>query len=775
MAKNEYSRSEQADETRRTSSPIKPENSALADELRSTLKGKPTKSGYNRNAFNEFMSFVKDILRIVIALVLCVCFALGGFGAGMLLGYVSTAKALSIADLSQTEDVQTSFVYDINGNVISKLTGTENVDRIYVSISDVKSTYIDEAIISIEDERFYVHSGIDIKRIGSAVLSALANGGTASYGGSTVTQQTVKLISGQDEHSTSRKVQEWFSAMALEQDLSKDEIMELYINLAPMGNNYVGIQAAAQNYFGKDAKELNLAECAFLAGLPKSPSYYNPLRETGRRNALRRMRIVLGKMYELGYITENEYQNALNTELVFKTRTRNSSATINSYFAEYAVEEVVNDLMSQRNISRSLATTIVYNRGYHIYTTLEPDVQSVMDETFTNKDLFQTDPSALAGYPEKPTAGMVVINVETGAIAGMQGGYGPKTVNLGLNRATQAHRSPGSSIKPILDYAPALELQLIYPCMLYSDEESHLDPNNPGAVWPLNSDRSYGGPTTIRSAVTHSKNTIAVMVWNDVGGDTALWFLSREGIDRTDEGAYPAQAIGAFTTGMTPLEMAGAYNTLASGGIYTKPYAYTKVLDNDGNIVLQVNPESHRVYSPETSFLMSDMLSDVITSGTAAGHAAIITNDNGEKIATAGKTGTTDDNLDKWFCGYTPYYCAAVWYGYDNRLRQTVIPSGDRSNAIRIWYDVMSKIHGGLESVSFYKPDTIVTADVCSSGCYPNEWCYEADAVMSDYFVSTSSNMPDSDLVCPFHEEPEPEEPDEESFWGGEEAPPPEG
>lgn len=762
MANKDNSRSEQVDETRRTSSPIKPENSALAAELRSTLKGKPTKSGYNRNMFSEAVSFAKDILRIVVVFVLCISVALGGFGAGMLLGYVSTAKALSISDLTQTEDVQTSFVYDINGTVISKLTGTENVDRIYVSISDVKSTYIDEAIISIEDERFYEHSGIDIKRIGSAVLSALANGGTASYGGSTVTQQTIKLISGQDEHSTSRKVQEWFSAMALEQDLSKDEIMELYINLAPMGNNYVGIQAAAQNYFGKDAKELNLAECALLAGLPKSPSYYNPLRETGRRNALRRMRIVLSKMYELGHITENEYQNALNTEIVFKTQTRNTSTSINSYFAEYAVEEVVQDLMEQRNISRTLATTIVYNRGYHIYTTLEPEVQSVMDEAFTNKDLFQTDPSALSSYPEKPTAGMVVINAETGAIAGMQGGFGQKTVNLGLNRATQAHRSPGSSIKPLIDYAPALELKLIAPGIVYYDEESHLDPSNPGAVWPLNADRSYAGPMTIRSAVTHSKNTIAVQVWKNVGGDTALWFLSRVGIDRTNEGSYPAQAIGAFTTGMTPLEMAGAYNTLASGGIYTEPYAYTKVLDNDGNVVLQINPETHKVYSPETAFLMSDMLQDVITRGTASGHAAIITNSDGESIATAGKTGTTDDNLDKWFCGYTPYYTAAVWYGYDNRLRQTVIPSGDRSNAIRIWYYVMSRIHDDCPGTSFNRPDTIVYAAICESGYYPNEYCYAEDTVLSDYFVASSSLLPDSRLVCPSHKEPEPD-PEEET------------
>ena len=325
------------DNRQRTTKPVPPERTALADELRSTLKGKPTRAGFNRSATHELISFFTDILKIVVVFVLCICFILGGFGCGMLLGYISTAEPLSIGELTKTEDVQTSFVYDSCGTVISKLVGTENVDRIYVPFSEVKDTYIDEAIISIEDERFYTHSGIDIKRIGSAVLSALANGGTATYGGSTITQQTVKLISGQDEHSTSRKVQEWFSAMSLEQDLSKDQIIELYVNLAPMGNNYVGIQAAAQNYFGKNAKDLSLAECALLAGLPKSPSYYNPLRESGRRNALRRQRIVLGKMYELEFITEDEYQEALNTELVFKTNSSTTSTAINSCFADFAV------------------------------------------------------------------------------------------------------------------------------------------------------------------------------------------------------------------------------------------------------------------------------------------------------------------------------------------------------------------------------------------------------------------------------------------------------
>ena len=471
-------------------------------------------------------------------------------------------------------------------------------------------------------------------------------------------------------------------------------------------------------------------------------------------------------MYELGYITEEEYQNALNTELLFRSNETQSSNDINSYFTEYAISEVINDVATARNISVDLAATIVYNRGYHIYTTLEPDVQAVLDEAFSTRDLFQQDPTLLVDYPEKPQAGMVIINVQTGAIAGMQGGYGPKPGNMVLNRATQAYRSTGSSIKPIIDYAPAIELGIIVPSMIYVDEESHLDPNNPAAAWPLNADRSYAGPMTIRRAVATSKNTIAVKVWYDVGGETALWFLMQEGIDMTAEGAYPAQAIGSFTTGITPLQMCGAFNTLASGGTYTEPYAYTQVLDSNDNVVLTKTPESHRVYSAETAFIMSDILEDVITNGTATGTVSIITNADGEYIATAGKTGTTDANLDKWFCGYTPYYCGAVWYGYDNRLRQTLIPTIDKPNANRIWYYVMSRIHQNLPGASFTRPDNVLEMEVCESGYYPNEYCRAAGTTVTDYFILGSYLTPTQDNVCPIHTAPEEQQPDQPGITG---------
>lgn len=743
----------------RSTRPVLPEHSAIADEFRTRLRGKPTHAAHNRSWYSELGSVISGVLKTVVIILLCVSFIIGGFGAGMLVGYILTTTPVDIADLRTSNEKKTSFVYDSKNNEIARLTGSENIDRVYVSFSEIKGTYIDEAIVAIEDERFMEHSGIDVQRIGSAVLSAIFSVGSPSHGGSTITQQTIKLVSGQDERSAQRKVQEWYRAMWLEQEMTKDEILDLYVNLAPMGNNYVGVQAAARNYFGKDAKELTLPECAFLAGLPKSPSYYNPLRESGKRNAMRRMRIVLGKMHELKMITDEEYENALNSDLIFKTATTTTATKINSYFVEYALAEVITDLQENRNISSALATTIVYNRGYQIYTTLEPDVQSVMDEAFMTQALFQNDPEALEDLPEKPQAAMVVINVQTGAIAGMQGGYGAKTANLILNRAVAPPgRQPGSSIKPLIDYAPAIEIGLITPSTIYDDKESYLNPEDPTAKWPKNADGAFKGQMTVRKAITSSRNTIAVQVWTDLGADTALWFLKQVGIDRTNE-TYPSTAIGGFNIGMTPLQMAAAYATFPNKGDFRDPYAYTKVLDSDGNVVLETRPESISVYSEETAFIMSDILKGVITGGTATGHVHPITNANGESIAVAGKTGTTEvdikDIRDKWFCGYTPYYAAAVWYGYDNKLRTTAVPKIDQYCAQNIWDFVMQKIHVNLPGADFEKPEGVVLKTVCKdSGMLATQFCKDAGSSITDYFIAGNYLTPTED--CTFHIAPTP-------------------
>jgi penicillin-binding protein 1A len=348
---------------------------------------------------------------------------------------------------------------------------------------------------------------------------------------------------------------------------------------------------------------------------------------------------------------------------------------------------------------------------------------------------------------------MVVINVETGAIAGMQGGYGEKTVNFGTNRAVDIERQPGSSIKPLIVYAPALEMGILSPATQINDAELHQDDDHPELVWPRNSDGKYEGLITIRKAIVKSKNTVAVQVWKQVqsqGGDMALWFLSQVGIDRMTE-VYPATAVGGFNVGMSPLEMAAAYATFANEGVYRVPYAYTKVVDSSGDVILENIPEEHRVYSVETAFLISDILKGVITGGTAYGKVYPITNEAGETIDVAGKTGTTDDNVDKWFCGYTPYYAAATWYGYDNRLRKTEIPKGnDRNSAMYIWNDAMQKIHATLPAATFIRPETVVYKTICSqTQMLATDSCKDKGYAVTDYF-DTNKSIPT--LTCPGHD-----------------------
>jgi penicillin-binding protein 1A len=388
---------------------------------------------------------------------------------------------------------------------------------------------------------------------------------------------------------------------------------------------------------------------------------------------------------------------------------------------------------------------------------MEQPVQAVLDHAFQSKGLFQTKPAQLAAYPEKPNGSCVVINVKTGAISAMAGGYGEKTMNLTLNRAVSTYRNPGSSIKPLIDYGPALELGIIAPGTIVNDRKVYLDPNNPKKAWPVNYERNYTGQMTIRQALAKSRNTIAAEVWTKVGGQTALWYLKQVGIDRTSEGAYPSQSLGGFSKGMTTLEMAAAYATFASGGTYTAPYAYTKVLDSEGKLVIEAKPMKYRVYSKETCFLLTDILKDVVTSGWVRHYGGQIKNSKGKQIDAAGKTGTTSDNNDKWFCGFTTYYAAAVWYGYDNRLKQTTIPKTDYFNAGRIWEYCMQNIHKDLPASSFKKPANVVKVSYCTkSGMYPNAECKEAKTVKSDYFVKGSYLYPKEDKPCKVHATPTP-------------------
>ncbi len=366
--------------------------------LRKRVSGKPDLPNDNLTPAGILGKFAgKLVLLLVIILAVSIIFV-GGTGIGIIVGYISTATELS-TDLFSIEENLTSYVYDSDGVEIAALTGTSNINRELIHFSEVADTYIDEAFISIEDRTFEDNIGIDPRRIISAVIGIFGSGD--SHGGSTITQQTVKMLTGEDQVSIQRKVQEWYRAVKLTDTLSKAQIMDLYLNMVPMGNNYVGIQSAAKAYFGKNASELNLAECALLAGIPKSPSSYNPRTELGRKNAQRRQRVVLQAMVDEGHISAAQFEAAMNYELVYNQETiQQPTNTINSYFEEYAIQEVINDLVTQKGYSEAIAYRMVMNGGLQIHTTQDTALQDNLDSYFSNIDYFQTDPGDYVNSPE---------------------------------------------------------------------------------------------------------------------------------------------------------------------------------------------------------------------------------------------------------------------------------------------------------------------------------------------------------------------------------------
>lgn len=728
-------------------------NNIVRKELLRQVKGKPSRSLATESVFRSGWIGVARAVRLVVAILLVAGFFVGGVGGGILVGYITTAKPVSLEAIYQSDEIRNTVIYDADGNVMIKLTGSDNIKRESFTYDDVKDTYIDDAFIAIEDERFEEHIGIDPKRIGSAILSALLNSGSASHGGSTITQQTVKMITGADETSAQRKIGEWAKAIDMETRFTKQEIMQLYLNLVPMANGYVGIQSASKAYFGKPASELNLAECALLAGVPKSPSYFNPLTESGLRNALRRQRIVLGKMLELNKITQAQYDEALNTELVILPEEKQiSSGRVYTYFEDYIIDVVIQDLAAKYGWSTSLAETVLYNSGLTIKTTMDPAIQQVMNETFKDESLFVHVPSVVADYPEHAQAGMVVIDQRTGQIKGMYGGYGEKTESRSFNRATETERQPGSSIKPIGVYGPAIDLGRITGASIIEDKILYYNPETPSKPYPENVEKQYSGPMTVRQAVIQSKNTIAMYTWKNIlGGGSSLYYLNRLGINRLTEN-YVSIALGGFNQGMSPLEMAGAYTALANNGQYTPPYAYTEVLSaENGEVLLSHDaPEFTSVFKPETAFMMTDILVDTVESYRAieANVPYEILNASGQKILAAAKSGTSDENVDRWLVGYTPYYTGAVWYGYDNKLRTTTVPGTDHYSPPDIWFSVMDRIHDNLAPKAFDKPATVKGIKVCkTTGLLPVEG--QCTGVITEYFVEGSPLIPT--LSCTKH------------------------
>lgn len=547
----------------------------------------------------------------------------------VLAGFSSTKAVSTVFD-------QNSFLYEDNGNLICEIHG--EINRTPVALGQIPDL-VQKAFVAIEDERFYSHSGIDLKAILRATFSYYKLG-RITEGASTITQQVIKLYFLSPEQTLQRKLREAVLALEFERRFSKDQILEFYLNRIYFGEGAYGIQSAAKVYFNKNSSDLTLAEGALLAALVQAPSANDPYLNPD--SAQRRRNVVLEKMAEQGYI--NKYQGLEAQQQPVQLNSDVSLENCHSYFIDYVMDEAVDTIGNDK----------IFKGGLKIYTTLEPEIQKKAEQVCAQTDLFPSD---------RVEAAIAMVENGTGAIKALVGGrqYG---ANRGFNRATQLSRQPGSAFKPIAVYAPAFELG-------YSPESVISDsPFRVGSYEPHNSGGGYYGPITIRTAVQWSRNVAAVRLLNQIGVDRGFEMAKKLGFDLVEDDRCLPLGLGGLTRGVSPLQMAAAYAAFPGGGIFNKPYAIKRIEDSQGQI-LYTHPQGTLVMKASTADFIKDVLRTVVDSGT--GSRARV---RGAQVA--GKTGTTElpdtvefrglaGNKDAWFVGFTDRYTAAVWMGYDER------------------------------------------------------------------------------------------------------------
>lgn len=708
----------------------------------------PKKRGKALSAFLYTLKVLWGAVKLVIIVFIMVCFVAGGLGSGLIYGYIVTTPELSASDLQLTKF--NTFIFDVEGNVLAELKRNEN--RVWIDFVDIPQNLIN-SYVAIEDKRFWEHSGVDFKRFISASyysVMATLNDEDNLQGGSTITQQMAKNLTGYKDITIKRKIQEMWQALKLEREgLSKEDILTRYLNTIPFGSTIYGIETAAQAYYGKDVRDLSLAECASLAGITNWPVKYVPSSEENIENNMERTHKILQLMLEQEMITELEYELAMHQKINFvynPSAGKETKTSTQTYFVDEVVKSVIKDLSEQKGISTQTAEDMVYNSGLKIYTTLEPKVQNALDEVFTDVTYFPNVNEEAKKREEIPQAAMVVIDPSTGAVRGLYGGYGEKKGSV-FNRATQMKRSPGSSIKPILVYAPGIETGRITAATIIDDVPQHMRLNDMSIpekereqIYPKNVELKNYGLTTVRVGTVKSRNVVSALTLRDrTSFKVGLNYLEKVGMSKWEDEGMISIAMGGFTNPMSPLEMTSAFTVFAYKGVYWTPYFYSTIEDVNGNVILENKPEGTKVYSEQTAFIMNDILQDVVTRGTAAGY--IVKNKDGTNIPTAGKTGTSDKNIDKWLCGTTPYYTAATWYGYDNKQVPISIITAETNNAKIIWNAVMTKIHADLEPLPFFAstPSKIVKRKICiDSGKLATDICKHdprGSRVVEEYFI----------------------------------------
>ncbi len=649
---------------------------------------------------------IKIILSIIFILVLCLAIKTGIF----IFRWQSLARDMIANTPSQ--------VIDTDGKVIAQLGNTKRTKN--VSFSDIPDN-LKNAYVSIEDQRFYKHSGVDLPRTGAAIFSYIKNVGSSSFGGSSITQQLVKNLTGDNSSKVTRKINEWIKAFGIEGVLSKDEILEAYLNIIYVGPNIYGVGLGSEYYFNKDVKDLSLAECAFLAGINNSPNSYNPFGEKDTSEKItKRTKTVLAKMLELKYIDELNYNEAVSEVdkgLKFKKGKIESkeNEAIYSYHTDSLISEVISDVAEKKKISENFATNYIYMAGLKIYSTQDTKIQTEIEKEFS-KSIYilksQNDPAITS------QAAMIIIDNECGEVRGCVGGLGEKKTSRGFNRATQALRQTGSSGKPLAVLLPGIENKVFNTTTKYVDEITTFEDGTEEGYTPTDYNKCRG-EITVRQAVESSQNIPFVKMMEQITPKTSIDYMNKLGIrtlTKNDDNLN--LALGGLEKGISPLEMAVAYSTIANDGIYIEPTFYTKIENQAGKIVIKTKQKKNRVFSEEVAYIVKSLLTEPVIGNKGTAKYCKI---NG--IDVAAKTGTTNDEYDRWLCGFTPYYTATTWFGFD---KNETIRFNKKNPSGLIWSNVMKRIHTGLDDAKFDVPKSkdLVSVQICKdTGFISNDAC----------------------------------------------------
>ena len=702
------------------------------------IKGK--KVGKKKKINSKFKMFLKILL--VLFLLLCVIGA--GIIAAMFFGLFGDEFEITKEEL--TSGSSNTIVVDLNGNEIANLNVKEK--RKTISLSEMPE-YLPKAYIAIEDKRFYSHNGVDVKRTAGAILGVLT--GNSSYGGSTITQQLVKNITNDKERSglagITRQLKEWTKAVQIERMISKDQVLELYLNIIFVGGPELhGVELGSRYYFNKNAKDLDLAECAFLAGINHQPNSYNPYNESLDQEKVSKLikdrtLTVLNEMKDQGLIgNEDDYNAAVaEVEAGLKFEKGNIGGEYQySYHTKAAIEQVVAQVMEEKGISKEFAENYVYGSGLTIYSTQDSSIQSRVEEEFakTKYQIAGREKNADKTLKNDHTqAAIVIIDNSTSQVVAVGGELG-NNLATGLNRATDAVRQTGSSMKPIADIAPGLQEKVITAATMYDDKTTIFGGNYQPNDWTT----KYQGVMNIRQCIKVSQNIPMVKIMMELTPKKSIEYLKKMGITTLDDekDLSGALAIGGLSKGITPLEMAGAYAMIANDGVYTTPTFYTKVVDSNGNTVLTPTQEKTRVISEQNAYITRSIVQEPVTSGGTASFCKI------SGMDTCAKTGSTDKYKDRWLCGMTPYYTAACWWGFDTPetltyANGTVYSVDGRNPAGQLWASIMKDIHKNLPNKTFNTPTTGLTrASVCKvTGCLATTTCTD---VYTEVF--TTDNLP---------------------------------